>query len=60
MSPAARALVRSYTRGEEIANCASHALGLTLAVAGLVVLAVFATRHGDAWHVVGCSVFADS
>ena len=53
----ARALVRCYSRGEEFANCASHALGLALAIAGLVVLAVFATRHGDAWHVVGCSVF---
>jgi hemolysin III len=48
---------RPDTLAEEIASCASHALGLGLAIAGLVVLAVFATRHGDAWHVVGCSVF---
>jgi hemolysin III len=53
----ARVLARRYTLGEEIANCASHALGLGLAIAGVVVLAVFATHHGDAWHVVGCSVF---
>jgi hemolysin III len=52
-----RELVRRYTLGEEIANCASHGVGLLLAIAGLVVLAVFAARHGDAWHVASCSVF---
>ena len=46
-----------YPRGEEIANSLTHGLGTLLAIAGLVVLLVFATVYGNAWHVVSCSIF---
>jgi len=46
-----------YSRGEEIANSVSHGLGALAAVGGLVVLTVLAALRGNAWHVVGCSVF---
>lgn len=46
-----------YTVGEEIANGVTHGLGIVLAIAGLAVLTAFATRNGDAWHVVACSIF---
>jgi hemolysin III len=44
-------------RGEEIANSLTHGLGAVLAVAGLVVLALSASRGGTASSVVGCVVF---
>lgn len=46
-----------YTLREEIASSAMHGIGIVLAIAGLAVLVAFAARHGDAWHIVGCSVF---
>jgi hemolysin III len=49
-----------YTIGEEIASSVIHGLGAVLATGGLVVLTVFASLRGDAWHVVSCSVFGAS
>ncbi|MCP5268068.1 MAG: hemolysin III family protein [Zoogloeaceae bacterium] len=46
-----------YTLGEEIANSLTHGLGIVLAIAGLAVMAAFATLYGDVWHVVTCSIF---
>lgn len=46
-----------YTRGEEIAHSVTHGVGILLSIAGLAVLVAFAALHGDAWHIVGCSVF---
>ncbi len=51
------AAVPRYSLGEEIANSVSHGVGALLAIAGLAVLTVLASARGDAWHVVGCSVF---
>lgn len=42
---------------EEIANSVTHGIGLGLAIAGLALLAVYASLWGTAWHIVGCSVF---
>ena len=49
--------VGGASRGEEIANSLTHGLGAVLAVAGLVVLAFCASRHGTARTVAGCVVF---
>ena len=46
-----------YTLREEIASSVTHGVGAVLAIAGLAVLAAFAARHGDAWHVVSSSIF---
>ena len=46
-----------YSVGEEIASSVIHGLGAVLAIGGLGVLTAFASLRGDAWHVVGCSVF---
>ncbi len=46
-----------YTRREEIANSLTHGVGIVAAIAGLAVLTAFAALRGDAWHIVGCSVF---
>lgn len=45
---------------EEIANCATHGVGLALSVAGLVVLVVLASANGSTWHVVGGGVYGAS
>jgi len=46
-----------YTLGEEIANSVIHGLGIVFGIAGLAVLIAFASLRGDAWHIVGCSIF---
>ncbi len=55
-SPVERA-VRQLTRGEEVANWVTHGVGLLLSIAGLVLLVVFSSLHGDAWHVVSFTVY---
>lgn len=45
---------------EEVANCATHGLGLALSVAGFVALVALAYAYGDAWHVASCGVYGAS
>jgi hemolysin III len=45
---------------EEIANSLSHGLGILLAIAGLVVLLIYGANYGDAWYLVGYSIFGSS
>jgi hemolysin III len=56
MSP--KTIPPNYSIGEEIANSVTHGVGLILAIAGLAVLTAFASRLGNAWHVVSCTIFA--
>ena len=42
---------------EELANAVTHGLGAALSIAGLVLLVVFASLHGDAWRVVSLSIY---
>ncbi len=44
-------------RLEEVANALTHGLGLALSVAGLAILVVVASLHGDPWQVVSCSIY---
>ena len=46
-----------YSVAEEIAHAITHGVGLLLSIAGLVLLIVLASLHGDAWHIVSCSIF---
>ncbi|MBC8400486.1 MAG: hemolysin III family protein [Candidatus Marinimicrobia bacterium] len=46
--------------GEEIANSITHGIGAALSIAALVLLVVFAALQGDAWRVVGFSIFGSS
>lgn len=43
---------------EELANTVTHGIGTLAAVIGGVVLVVMAAVRGDAWEIVGVSVFA--
>jgi hemolysin III len=46
-----------YSRAEEIANSITHGVGLLLAIGALATMTALAALHGNAWHIVGCSVF---
>jgi hemolysin III len=46
-----------YSVKEEIANSVTHGIGLVMAIAGMVVLTTFASRFGDAWHMVSSVIF---
>ena len=46
-----------YSRAEEIASSLSHALGIVLGIAGLAVLAAFATLHGGTSRIVSVSIY---
>jgi len=43
---------RRFTKGEEIAHSVSHGLAALLAIAPLVIMAIFSTKYGTVWHVV--------
>jgi hemolysin III len=42
---------------EETINALTHGLGALLSLGGLIVLVFMASRHGDAWHIVSCSIY---
>lgn len=43
--------------GEEIANAITHGIGALLSIAGLVILIVFSSIKGNAWHIVSFTIF---
>ncbi|MFN8443447.1 MAG: hemolysin III family protein [Caldilineaceae bacterium] len=49
--------VSRYSTGEEIANSITHGLGIVLSIAGLAVMAAFASLFGSVWHIVSCSIY---
>ena len=49
-----------YSFGEELANSISHGIGAALAIAGLVILVVFAALQGDPWRVVSFAVYGST
>ncbi len=44
----------------EIANSVTHGIGALLAIAGLVLLVVFAVIYGNAWHIVSVSIYGST
>ncbi|MFD2673130.1 PAQR family membrane homeostasis protein TrhA [Marinicrinis sediminis] len=49
-----------YNLREEVANAISHGIGTLLSIAALVLLVVFASLYGDAWHIVSFTIFGVS
>ncbi|MDQ0243632.1 hemolysin III [Bacillus fengqiuensis] len=47
----------TFSKGEEIANSITHGIGALLSIAGLVLLIVFSSLYGNAWHVVSFTLF---
>jgi hemolysin III len=46
-----------FTKEEELTNSITHGIGALLSVAALVILIVFASMYGTAWHVVSFTLF---
>ncbi|QAY67749.1 PAQR family membrane homeostasis protein TrhA [Paenibacillus protaetiae] len=46
-----------YSTREEVANAITHGIGAILSVAALVLLIVFASEKGTAWHVTSFAVY---
>jgi hemolysin III len=44
-------------QGEELVNAITHGLGAGLSIAALVLLVVFASIYGSAWHIVSFSIY---
>jgi len=42
---------------EEVMNAVTHGIGTLLAVAGLVLLTVFAYLYGEIWHIISFSIY---
>jgi hemolysin III len=55
-----KTLSAGYSFAEEIAHSITHGLGALLSIAGLAVMVAYASRNGDAWHVVSCSIYGAS
>ncbi len=51
---------KQYSKNEEILNVITHGLGFLLSVAALVILVVFASIRGNAWHIVSFSIYGAS
>lgn len=49
-----------YTHLEERINILSHAVGILLSIVAFSFLVVFASLHGNIWHIVSFSVFGVS
>ncbi len=45
---------------EELANCATHGVGLALSIVGLVALVTLAALRGGGWHVASSAVYGAS
>lgn len=48
---------RKATKSEEVFNILTHGIGIGLAIAGLVLLEVFAVLAGNVWAIVSCAIF---
>lgn len=57
VSSAREKATQLYTLGEEIFHSVSHGLGAALSVAGLTLLVSLAAWFGDAYQVVGFSIY---
>ena len=49
-----------YEPKEEKFNVISHAIGLVLSIAALVLLVVYSSIYGSAWHIVSFSIYGAS
>ena len=51
---------RTYPYREEFVNVLTHGIGFLMSVAALALMVVFASLDGNAWHIVGVSIFGVS
>jgi hemolysin III len=49
--------VPQYSQREELANVLTHGIGALLAISAMVLLVVFSSLNGNAYHIVSSAVF---
>ncbi len=52
--------LQKFSKGEVIANSATHGIGVALSIVGLIFLITRAVRLGTTWHIVSFSIFGAS
>lgn len=52
--------IKFYDPKEEKLNVISHGFGLILSIVALVLLVVYASLYGSAWHIVSFSIYGAS
>jgi len=50
----------TFSKQEELANSITHGIGAMLNIAALVILIVFSTLYGNAWHIVSFTIYGAS
>ena len=51
------AATHTFSKQEEIANSITHGIGAILSISAIVILIVFSSLYGTAWHVVSFTIF---
>ncbi|GAF66876.1 PAQR family membrane homeostasis protein TrhA [Alkalihalobacillus trypoxylicola] len=51
------ATTHTFSKSEEIANAITHGIGAVLSVAALVLLIIYSSLYGSAWHIVSFSIY---
>ncbi|OLS36890.1 hemolysin III family protein [Bacillus sp. MRMR6] len=49
-----------FSKKEEIANSITHGIGAALSIVALVILIVFSSLYGNAWHIVSFTIYGAS
>ena len=52
--------IKRYSPQEELANVATHGLGVVLSISGLIILIFESVQHGNVYHIVSSSIFGAS
>jgi len=50
-------IARQYSKKEEFLNVLTHGFGLGLSIIALILLVVFSSIYGTAWHIVSYSIY---
>ncbi|WHY88330.1 hemolysin III family protein [Neobacillus novalis] len=51
------AATHTFSKHEEMANSITHGIGALLSISALVILIVYSSLYGNAWHVVSFTIF---
>lgn len=53
-------IIPRYSPREELANAATHGIGVLLSISAIVILIIESAQNGTVYHVVSCSIFGAS
>jgi hemolysin III len=52
--------MKQYTLKEEIINSVTHGIGACMGIAGLTILVMIASLHGDVWHITSVAIYGST